>query len=235
MCSSDLADNDMGVFSFDPNAKNIQYKAIESIPKSNLVGLRLYESMGLMVVVHTNGAYVVDLKTYKIKSQVKKPDEGGTYALYERGLRYFSDISPDKSKLLLYGGHEEIDNKSVEFVYCYDLATKSLMWTYKGSWMSNVRFIDNGKKVSLTSVYDLTELDVNTGKPVGKPTTVSKSSWEWTTVLSPSGNRAVTTLYDEQKSGLGPDIDVFDMATKKQTGVLKSPDARVEAMIFFER
>ena len=229
-----IADNDLGVYSFDPNAKNIQYKAIESIPKSNLVGLRLYESMGLMVVVHSEGAYVVDLKTNKIKTQIKKPENGGSYALYERGLKYFSDISPDKSKLLLYGGSVEENNKSVEYVYCYDLASKSLMWTFKGNWISNIRFTDNGKKVSLTSIYNLTELDANTGKQIGNPISVSKSGWEWTTVLSPSGKRAVTTLYEESKNGLGPDIDLFDVASKKQTGVLKGPDSRVEAMIFLK-
>ena len=115
-----------GLYEFDPNAKDLKYKIVETVPKAAFVGLRLYESLGLMAIVHNEGIYIVDLKTLKLKSQLKK--YAGNYPLLERGLNYYTDISPDKSKLVLYGG---LGEEKSEFVYCYELASKHLIWAYK--------------------------------------------------------------------------------------------------------
>ena len=220
--------SDAGLYQFDPNAQEINYEKISAITDDNLEGLRLFESLGLMTVVGKETVYVLDLKTLKLRNQIPKPESGGSHALLERGLNYYTDISPDKTKLLWNAGSEG-DN---DWVYCFDLTDKHLLWQYKGKWTANARFADNGKKVQLTSLYDLVELETATGKMVGTKTVLSPSKWEWWTTVSPSSKVAATQMPTAKDDGVGADIDIFDISTKKRRGVLRGSDLRTEGLTF---
>ena len=223
-----MINNSKGLIQFDPNVKKLVAQEITSIPTENLLGMRLFESLGLMTVVASDNVYILDLKTMKLRNQVKKPENGGSHALLERGLNYYSDISPDKTKLIWHSGSSEND----EYVHCFDLATKRLMWTYKAPWISNIRFSDNGKKVQLTALYKLIELDVTNGTPTGNETTVSTSKWEWWSYLSPSSKVAATQMPNAADDGVGADIQLFDVVSKKYMGILKGPEYRTEGLHF---
>lgn len=217
-----------GLYQFDPNAQDIKYQKVTTINDDNVEGLRLFESLNLMTVVGKQVVYVLDLKTMKLRSQIKKPESGGSHALLERGLKYYTDISPDKTKLLWNAGSED----EVDFVYCFDLVDKHLMWQYKGKWTANARFVDNGKKVQLTALYDLVELETATGKATGSKTVLSPSKWEWWTTISPSSKVAATQMPTADNNGVGADIDIFDIVTKKRRGILRGSDARTEGLTF---
>ena len=207
-----------GLYEFDPNAKSLLYSGIESVPKQGLIGLRIFDSLGLLSVVHEGGAYIVDLKTMKLRSQVKKPENGPPYILSERGLNYFSDLSPDKSKLLLYGG----GSGNEEMLYCYDLVSKRLLWTFTKNFIANIRFSDNGKTVLLSANYDVLALNATTGNIENKVATVYQNAdWDWRTNVSPAAKRAVTIMYSAQMNGLGPDLTVFDIQNNKQQTILR--------------
>jgi WD40 repeat protein len=221
---------DGALSSFDPNAKDLEYKTIESVPQEGLMGLRLIEPWGWLVVVDNQGAYVVDMKTLKLKTQLKKPKKGGEYVLREMRGKYYSDISPDKTKLILYGGSEngdtDADTVPTHFIYCYDLATKSLIWTYSTqTWdISDIRFSDNGKKVAFISSHNLSELETANGKLIGIPQNVMGAELNDVaeTRLSPSGKYIVSDISTGSwLTRVVGGIDVFDVTTKKHEQIMK--------------
>lgn len=220
--------NTQGLYEFDPSSKELVYKQIETIPAVGLVGLRIFEAAGFLAAVANEGIYIIDLKNYKLRSFVPKPEASSGYVLYESGHNYICDLSPDKSRLLFRTDGSE----GFDLVYCYDLVGKRILWQHVGNWLDNVRFENGGKTASFTEKDQLIWLDAATGTP--NKATCQLPATEWWTTLSPSGKTAAVQLNNKTNDAVGDDLAIVDVTTQKQTHVIKCPEER-GGDVFFMR
>ena len=212
--------NTQGLYEFDPNSKELIYKQIETVPAVGLVGLRIFEAAGFLAAVANEGIYIVDLKNYKLRSFVPKPEAASDYVLYESGHNYICDLAPDKSRLLFrVDGSEGFD-----LVYCYDLVGKRILWQHVGNWIDNVRFENGGKTASFTEQDQLIWLDAATGTP--NKATFQLPATEWWTTLAPSGKTAAVQLNNRTNDAVGDDLAIVDVTTQKQTHIIHCPEDR---------
>lgn len=222
-----LYSQDYGLFRFDPNTAKIEYEAITKVANLNkkFVGMQIFDEHNLMALIGDEGIYVMELNTFKLLYIVDIPF-GLEYILYER-LDKYCDISPDKSKMILFAEQREGDSAIIS---CVDLSNRNEIWQYVSEDVNNLRFTADGKQLMFSCRDKLYYLDAITGKEVGK--TIQLPATTYATIISPSGRKAVTQIPVDTSINAGYNIGVIDVANRKTQGIINGTGDYVSGLVF---
>ena len=216
-----------GLFQFDATKAKILYHPVTKINNMHkkFVGMQIFDTLNILVLTGNEGIYVMDLKTLKVLYIVDIPF-GLHYSNYER-LNKYCDFSPDNTKMILFA---EAKADTGNFIYCVDLADRNVKWSFQSVNIRNLRFADNGKKLSFTSNDKLFYLDAETGKKTGDDVQLPKSDFE--TIISPSGRYAATQIPADTKINAGSDIGLVDALNNKSIGIMKGTGDDLHGFVF---
>ena len=218
-----------GLYRFDPTKAKIDYESIYKINsmKKTFVGMQIFEDANLLALIGNEGIYMMDLKTLKVLYIVDIP-YGLHYNYYER-LNKYCDISPDKSKLILFAeAKEDVTNS----IYMVTLSDRNEKWHYESTNIQNIRFEKDGSNISFTSNNNLFYLDAVTGKQVGQTVQLPASNYQ--TIISASGNIAATKIAIDTNVEVGFNVGLVDIKNKKALGTLKGTGDYVDGFVFLK-
>jgi len=216
-----------GLFKFDPNKAKIDYEYVTKVNALNkkFVGLQIFDALGLLALVGDEGVYVFDLSTLKLLYIVDIP-KGMNYVVYER-LDKFCDIAPDKSKMILYA---EVKDSFAAIISCVDLNTKTEKWQYQAERISNLRFIDNAKRLMFSTNDKLYYLDAESGKLSGNP--VQLPTFTYHTFISPSGKTGAAQIPVDTVNNAGYNIGLLDVGNRKIATIIPGSGDAVSGYVF---
>ncbi|MFM2363502.1 MAG: hypothetical protein RLZZ316_2404 [Bacteroidota bacterium] len=222
-----LYSQEYGLFRFDPNKAKIEYEAIAKVANLNkrFVGMQIFDAHNLLALIGDEGIYVMELSTLKLLYIVDIP-LGLEYVLYER-LDKYCDISPDKSKMILFAEQREGDSAIIS---CVDLNNRNEIWQYVSDDVNNLRFTDDGKQLMFSCRDKLYYLDAANGKEIGK--TIELPATTHATIISPSGKRAAMQIPVDTNVSAGYNIGVIDVANRKTQGVITGTGDFVSGLVF---
>jgi WD40 repeat protein len=222
-----LYSQDYGLFRFEPGKAKIEYEAITKVANLNkkFVGMQIFEDHNLLTLIGDEGIYVMELNTFKLLYIVDIPF-GLEYILYER-LNKYCDISPDKSKMILFAEQREGDSAIIS---CVDLTNRNEIWQYVSEDVDNLRFTQDGKQLMFSCRDKLFYLDAATGKEIGK--TIQLPATTYATIISPSGKRAASQIPIDTSVNAGYDIGVIDVSNRKTLGVINGTGDYVSDLVF---
>lgn len=216
-----------GLYSFTYDRVPKNFEQIDLGGKNDFRGMRLFEKKGMLGLVFSNGAILVDVNRMELVQAFPIESET-TFDIFETDEDYYCDLSPDGSTFAFIGSAMSWND-----LLCYDVKTGNQKWVRpcEEETIENLRFLPDGKTIAFTKQGDELHI-VNTKDGEDAEMLNMEPQTDWYTTISPSGMIAATRPGSEEGGALGRIVALYYLNKEQVYSTLEGHKEMVWDVLF---